>query len=489
MAIIPSGGTIRNDLYSISTTAQILNNINTTLVAAGWTSVPVAARNTIIFSGQPSNNQNVTLGLVTYTFLTVMPNLLPGQVLIGATAQDTYQNLYYAMQLGLGSGTLYSSSTPLNADLTPFLTTGSFLILYNTPGPVGNTFYVFTGTLANAVFYNGCNSPNGFPLIGGGYNWTSTGNNVGMKVQVYGYSSPEGGNQCRFIVQNETGQSTTGVLTVGCSDSGNNIYGMILRVASVPNMRVIANNKQFFAFENDSSTGFGSFIGFGVPYLLDFLAPVPLTGASNANPIQIQTPTPHGLVSGDNVCISGVLTNTAANGQFNVTVISATVFTIPIAGNGIYTSGGLVGKIGSTISEAFFGINRGNEPSFIRNSLSSGYEAAWVLNGSVTLASVNNTNVGGLRFVVPQLAASALNGRRLPFYDNTSLFSEPIIGWGTSPTGTFFVFGQLYDSFVENRQEPIGTQGVLNGLNYYALTVDNAGDANNVQGTFCVRIP
>ncbi len=68
----------------------------------------------------------------------------------------------------------------------------------------------------------------------------------------------------------------------------------------------------------------------------------PVTAATNVNPIAITTTNAHNLSSGDSAIISGVGGNTAANGQFVVTVTGANTFTIPVAGNGAYTSGGIV---------------------------------------------------------------------------------------------------------------------------------------------------
>lgn len=65
-----------------------------------------------------------------------------------------------------------------------------------------------------------------------------------------------------------------------------------------------------------------------------------ISGATNANPIVMTTPIAHGLATGTTVVISGVLGNTNANGTFSVTQLSTTTFSIPIAGNGSYTSGG-----------------------------------------------------------------------------------------------------------------------------------------------------
>jgi len=63
-------------------------------------------------------------------------------------------------------------------------------------------------------------------------------------------------------------------------------------------------------------------------------------GATNTNPIVMNIPSGHGCFTGDQVLISGVLGNTAANGTWISTVIDSTHLSIPVAGNGTYTSGG-----------------------------------------------------------------------------------------------------------------------------------------------------
>lgn len=65
-----------------------------------------------------------------------------------------------------------------------------------------------------------------------------------------------------------------------------------------------------------------------------------VTNATNASPIVITTAAAHNLASGMRVTISGVGGNTAANTTAVVTVTGATTFSIPVAGNGAYTSGG-----------------------------------------------------------------------------------------------------------------------------------------------------
>lgn len=65
-----------------------------------------------------------------------------------------------------------------------------------------------------------------------------------------------------------------------------------------------------------------------------------VTGATDASPIVI-TSQGHGLTTGMRVNISGVLGNTAANGDFNITYVDSNSFSLDSSvGNGTYTSGG-----------------------------------------------------------------------------------------------------------------------------------------------------
>ena len=70
---------------------------------------------------------------------------------------------------------------------------------------------------------------------------------------------------------------------------------------------------------------------------------ITVAGATNATPIVITTTTAHGLASGTQVTITGVLGNTAANGTFTIAVTGPDAFIlVGSVGNGAYTSGGSV---------------------------------------------------------------------------------------------------------------------------------------------------
>lgn len=66
-----------------------------------------------------------------------------------------------------------------------------------------------------------------------------------------------------------------------------------------------------------------------------------VNGATNAGPIVISSTTNHGLTTGATVRIAGVLGNTAANGDWTVSVIDSLRFSLNgSTGNGAYTGGG-----------------------------------------------------------------------------------------------------------------------------------------------------
>jgi hypothetical protein len=68
-----------------------------------------------------------------------------------------------------------------------------------------------------------------------------------------------------------------------------------------------------------------------------------VTAASNANPINITTSTPHGLITNQLIGVYGVQGNTNANGGFTITVTSPTSFNLNGAvGNATYSGGGTI---------------------------------------------------------------------------------------------------------------------------------------------------
>jgi hypothetical protein len=75
---------------------------------------------------------------------------------------------------------------------------------------------------------------------------------------------------------------------------------------------------------------------------LNNAVPVAIASSTAAMPAAITTSAVHGLISGNTAEISGHLINTAVNGIWVVTVTSTTVFTVPVLGNAVGASTGVV---------------------------------------------------------------------------------------------------------------------------------------------------
>lgn len=77
----------------------------------------VKATGTLTLTGNAANGETVTIDTKTYTFQTVLTDV-DGNVLIGATASDSIDNLIAAITLGSGAGTTYAASTTLHPTVT-----------------------------------------------------------------------------------------------------------------------------------------------------------------------------------------------------------------------------------------------------------------------------------------------------------------------------------------------------------------------------------
>lgn len=105
------------------TNAVLLRELMQGFAAAGYSTSDlfvdagdVASTGTFTLAGQPDNNDQADINGKTYTFQTVLTDV-DGNVLIGATASDTIDNLIAAITLGAGAGTLYAASMTANTDV------------------------------------------------------------------------------------------------------------------------------------------------------------------------------------------------------------------------------------------------------------------------------------------------------------------------------------------------------------------------------------
>lgn len=145
-----------------------------------------------------------------------------------------------------------------------------------------------------------------------------------------------------------------------------------------------------------------------------------ISAASNASPIQITTTTTHGLTTGQQVIISGVTGNLAANGTFQITVNNTTQFTLnSTTGNGAYTGGGIVNTTAFSNSVNF------TEGTPVLAVGSDGYTSAQVSNtysgDAFFTSTVNNPFSGAASSLTINGAsnnqttiAAGSNGQTLP---------------------------------------------------------------------------
>jgi hypothetical protein len=109
------------------------------------------AKATLTLSGNAGNGQTVTIDGKAYTFQTVLTNV-NGNVLIGASASDSIDNLIAAINLSAGSGTLYAAATTLHPTVTASAGAGDTMIATaKTSGTGGNSISV-AKTLASGVW-------------------------------------------------------------------------------------------------------------------------------------------------------------------------------------------------------------------------------------------------------------------------------------------------------------------------------------------------
>lgn len=149
------------------------------------------------------------------------------------------------------------------------------------------------------------------------------------------------------ITNQDTFTKITIFVNEGAEDPGGNVIGdattdddITINLAGTYDLDIQAS------FSNDG--GGAIEIGIGVKVIL--ATPKTITGATNATPVVI-TSVGHGLKSGDGVEQSNVGGNTAANGDFFVTRLTADTYSLQdldhvnVAGGGAYTSGGTVDSL------------------------------------------------------------------------------------------------------------------------------------------------
>lgn len=193
-------------------------------------------------------------------------------------------------------------------------------------------------------------------------------------------------------------------------------------------------------------------------YTSNSIAEINITGASNASPISITTSTSHGFVTGQLVNISGVVGNTAANGNWIITVTGSTTFTLNgSSGNGSYTSGGV-----ATVANIYYyesglacfnnAIITNNTISGVVNSTISPIMYFWDVNSQIVTGNVLEKKgfTCNAFFFLDGLAPDGTSAQKLIITNNTMDSIDPTTGL----VNRYYI-----------KQNPSGTVGYISGPN------------------------
>lgn len=135
----------------ITGTFNVLGKFGQTASVSLNTNLLTAATGVLTATGNPSNSDTLTIGGKTYTFQTTLTNV-NGNVLIGATASDSLDNLIAAINLGAGSGTTYAAATTVHPTVSAAAGSGDTVNLTaKTAGTAGNSIATTEGS-SNLAF-------------------------------------------------------------------------------------------------------------------------------------------------------------------------------------------------------------------------------------------------------------------------------------------------------------------------------------------------
>jgi len=137
----------------------------------------VSATGTLTLTGNAANDETVTTGTDVYTFKTALTPTA-GEVLIGATASDSLDNLIAAINLDAGAGTLYAAGTVANSFVSAAAGVGDTMDLTAlVPGTAANstatTETLTNGSFGNATLLGGVDAKN-YVILGAGELPTNT---------------------------------------------------------------------------------------------------------------------------------------------------------------------------------------------------------------------------------------------------------------------------------------------------------------------------
>jgi len=511
MSVQYAGGTRANALSAVFTTRNALADfIKDNCVTAGWTSAVRKSGARLDYTAQPTNAQTITLDGSVYTYKTAIINGNPREVLIGATAGDTYDNLRHCVNDdGVGEGTLYSNTTVAHTTISSTSNTGpgatGTILFESLVGGLDKDF-TYSTTVTGATQKDSAGNPGlstQTRFWGGGYTLTSAITAQGLKCQALVIDCGDtatGVELVRLQIWNQdaTMKSHTAFgIRSAISGNADFLYGAAVPVSTGAGytFRIIANKFQFAVFREgfDPVTESESWFMAGVPFIPAFLEGKIVSAASNATPIQITTTVAHGFSNGNNVFIEGVAGNTAANGLWTITFVDASNFTLNTSvGNGAYTSGGRAGKLDVNIAGAIYHFAKmDNGPAtevMGRNAMHAGSGGFTGVNGQFLGRDADPfSGVGSLAFIAAGHGQEVENDDLIWWYDGSYAVSEAFVASGISAAGTIRkMFGQLWDAIIVQRDFNTQNAFTFDSQTWLTVTLNSDLATTGMRGTLAL---
>jgi len=214
-----------------------------------------------------------------------------------------------------------------------------------------------------------------------------------------------------------------------------------------------------------------------------------VANTDTANPGQVTTTAPHGLTTGDEVIISGIVGATGYNDTvFTITVVDATNFTIGVdaSGFGVYVSGGfwisdaLLTAATTTPLESNAQIRPGSVEIILNGTIT------FTDNGNGTLSSVTPGNSGTISYITGSVTLTHTAGVSATTEITYSYYpSLPVMGLLTQETESINAentlgFDQKYAyTFIGGAWEEYIPGTVWSGTNYQFFFPLNYWTLNN----------
>lgn len=223
----------------------------------------IPATGILTLTSNALNNETVTIDTKVYTFQTTLTNV-DGNVLIGATASDSIDNLIAAINLAAGSGTIYAAATVVHPTVTASAGTGDRMNVFaKTSGSSGNSIAT-TETLTGGSWISS--------TLGGGLD-----SNVYVNIRRYSHEPTDARNwELKYAINFDTG------LDFGNQPGAHSqfVYYTMTDNVAMP-FRIIANDRRFIVITQSVLSFNACYLGFYLPYATPAEIPYPICVGGN----------------------------------------------------------------------------------------------------------------------------------------------------------------------------------------------------------------